>query len=122
MDKDAVNKIASHTIQTWDWGSFRAESGNEVVFTKYGLLTLHKIPFLPFKVGAFLKGPRPTKAMFADLKKLAKEKNLIFIKLEPNFVPKDEAEKNQLASLLRSEGCVPGKSFFTPTTFFKNLI
>ena len=121
MDKDSVNKIASHPIQTWEWGRFRAESGNEIVFTKYGLITIHKVPYLPFRLGAFLKGPRPTKVMLEDLKKLAKEKNLIFIKLEPNFVPKDETEKNQLINFLRSIGCVPGKRLFTPTTFYIDL-
>ena len=121
MDKDSVNKIANHPIQTWQWSQFRAESGNEIAFTKYGIITIHKIPFLPFKVGAFLKCPRLTAAMLADLKKLAKEKKLIFIKLEPNFVPKDETEKNQAVRLLQSQGAVLGKRLFTPTTFYIDL-
>jgi len=121
MDENSVNKIADHPIQTWAWGSFRKESGNEVLWTKWGLITLHKIPFLPFSVGVFLKGPKPTKEMLNDLKKLAQEKNLILIKLEPKYVPKSDADKNQLIRLLRNEECIPGKRLFTPTTFYIDL-
>jgi lipid II:glycine glycyltransferase (peptidoglycan interpeptide bridge formation enzyme) len=59
--------------------------------------------------------------MLADLKRLAKEKNLIFIKLEPNYVARNEAEKKQIITLLKSEGCTPGKRLFTPTTFYIDL-
>jgi len=121
FEKESFNKVSIHPLQSWEWSQFRTESGNEIAFTKYGLITIHKIPFLPFGVGAFLKGSKPTKDMFADLKKLAKENKLIFIKLEPNFVPKDEDDKNQIVRLLRSEDCVPGKRLFTPTTFYIDL-
>jgi lipid II:glycine glycyltransferase (peptidoglycan interpeptide bridge formation enzyme) len=121
MDKDAVNKIAGHPIQSFSWGQFRAESGNEVVFSPYGLLTLHKIPLLPCKIGMFLKGPKPTKEMLGYLKTLAQEKNLIFIKLEPNFVPENKKGRKQIISLLQKEGCVSGKRLFTPTTFYIDL-
>ena len=119
--KESFNKVSIHPLQSWEWGQFRSESGNKIALSKYGLITIHKIPFLPFGVGAFLKGPRPTKAMLADLKKLAKEKNLIFIKLEPNIVAENEKDKSQMALLFRSQGCVPGKRLFTPTTFYIDL-
>lgn len=116
MNYEEFNKVATHPLQTWQWGEFRKKWGNEVVRTQYGQLTLHKIPFTPFKIGMFIKGPKPTKGMLEELKKLSKEKNLIFIKLEPNVL-KDE----KLVKLLKENGAVPGKTLFTPTTFWFDL-
>src|SRR3989304_120766 len=110
-----------HPIQTQEWGEFRKSAGNEILSTRYGLLTLHKIPFLPFRLAMFLKGPKPTEKMLADLKKLGKEKGLIFIKLEPNYVSPNEPTKNKLSKLLYKNGCVPGKTLFTPSTFWVDL-
>lgn len=120
MDKEEVNKIATHPLQTWEWGEFRKSWGNEVLFTKYGLLTLHKIPLLPLKLGMFLKGPEPSSQMLKDLKEIAVQEKLIFIKLEPNYVP-SEKERPKLLSLLKKAGCVPGKRLFTPSTFWIDL-
>lgn len=102
----------THPLQTKAWAAFRREWGNEVLETKHGILTLHKIPFIKNKIGMFIKGSAPTKTMLTDLKKIAREHNLIFIKLEPN-VRKDI----KLVKLLRDSGAVPGKTLFTPTTF-----
>jgi len=123
MDKNPFNKIADHPIQTWEWGEFRKNAGNEILFTKYGLMTLHKIPLLPFKIGMFLKGPKPTKEMFKELKGLGVEENLIFIKLEPNYAKAapDDVNFDQIIKLLKSGGAVPGKRLFTPTTFWIDL-
>jgi lipid II:glycine glycyltransferase (peptidoglycan interpeptide bridge formation enzyme) len=54
--------------------------------------------------------------MLSDLKKLGKEKNLVFIKLEPNCVKSDK-----LVRLIKSEGAVAGRRLFTPTTFWIDL-
>jgi len=108
--------IATHPLQTLAWAEFRKAWGNEVLETKYGILTLHKIPFTKFKIGMFIKGPRPTAEMTKELKKLGTKENLIFIKLEPN-VQKDE----KLIKLLENAGAVPGKTLFTPTTFWIDL-
>jgi lipid II:glycine glycyltransferase (peptidoglycan interpeptide bridge formation enzyme) len=59
--------------------------------------------------------PQPKKC-FADLKKIGKENNLVFIKLEPNTT-----KSPQLIQLLRSEGAVAGRRLFTPTTFWIDL-
>lgn len=107
-----------HPLQTKAWAEFRREWGNEVLETKYGYLTLHKIPFLnrlPLrgkKIGMFIRGSVPTRQMLADLKKIAREHNLIFIKLEPNV-----KKEIKLIKILRDSGSVPGKTLFTPTTF-----
>lgn len=116
MDREELNKIATHPLQTWEWGEFRKKWGNEVVRTQSGQLTLHKIPFTPFRVGMFIKGPKPTKGMLEELKKLSKERNLLFIKLEPNVLKDEKSIK-----LLRESGAVPGKTLFTPTTFWIDL-
>lgn len=111
-----------HPLQTASWAEFRREWGNEVLETKYGYLTLHKIPFLsrlPLrgkKIGMFIRGPVPTRQMLSDLKKIAHEHNLIFIKLEPNV-----KKEIKLIKILRDSGSVPGKTLFTPTTFQINL-
>ena len=114
---DAFNKNASHPLQTWEWGEFRKAWGNEVVRLSFGQLTLHSLPFLPYKIAAFEKGPAPTRQMLNELKKLAKEENLIFIKLEPSVT--EDLEK--LRTLLIDSGATKGRTLFTPTTFWIDL-
>lgn len=110
-----LDKIATHPLQTSAWAEFRREWGNEVLETKYGILTLHKLPFVPYKIGIFEKGPTPSKVMLEDLIKIGKEENLVFIKLEPNTVNSSSVHQ------LISKYAVPGKTVFTPTTFWIDL-
>ena len=116
MNQNRLNKIAEHPLQTSFWAEFRRKWGNEVLETKYGILTLHKLPFTSYKIGIFEKGPAPTKEMLQDLRKIGNENNLVFIKLEPN-TPKSP----KLVELMKSEGAIPGKTVFTPTTFWIDL-
>lgn len=116
MDK-ILDKIATHPLQTSAWAEFRKSWGNEILETKYGILTLHKLPFVNKKIGMFIKGPKPTKEMLTDLKKIGRENNLIFIKLEPNT-----EKSGSLIDLMREQGAVNGKTLFTPTTFWIDLI
>jgi lipid II:glycine glycyltransferase (peptidoglycan interpeptide bridge formation enzyme) len=125
-DKEAFNGAAGHPLQTWEWGEFRKETGNEIVrlgvFSESKLkvssqLTLHKLPGIKsLKIGALIKGPKPNKELLQALKDLAKEENIIFIKMEPNM-----KENNTYINNLRGEGAVPGKTLFTPTTFWIDL-
>lgn len=110
-----LDKIATHPLQTSAWAEFRRKWGNKILETKYGLLTLHHLPFTSYKIAMFEKGPVPTKEMLSDLKKIGKENDLAFIKLEPNTV--NSLSVHQLIS----EFCVPGRRLFTPTTFWINL-
>lgn len=123
-----LNKIATHPLQTSYWAEFRKEWGNEALETKYGILTLHKLPSLPYKIGMFIRGPVPTAKMLDDLKTLATKNNLVFIKLEPDFAVKVRNSKSKiqkesqftnhkLTKLLKDNDCVPGKTLFTPTSF-----
>lgn len=116
-------KSVNHPLQTSRWAEFREAWGNEVVKTKYGYLTLHKVPFTKYKLGMFIKGPKPTGTMLSELRTLGKEKNLIFIKLESSYAKATagEAQFKQTVKLLKKNGCVPGKTLFTPTTFWIDL-
>jgi lipid II:glycine glycyltransferase (peptidoglycan interpeptide bridge formation enzyme) len=111
-----LDKIATHPLQTSFWEEFRREWGNTVLETKYGILTLHKIPYTNYKIAMFEKGPAPTKSMLSDLKKIGRENNLIFIKLEPNCL-----KSEKLIRLIQSEGAAQGRRLFTPTTFWIDL-
>jgi lipid II:glycine glycyltransferase (peptidoglycan interpeptide bridge formation enzyme) len=111
-----LDKIATHPLQTSAWGEFRRTWGNEILETKYGILTLHKLPFVNYKIAIFEKGPMPTKEMLSDLKRIGKENNLVFIKLEPNCL-----KNEKIIKILKSEGATPGKRLFTPTTFWIDL-
>jgi lipid II:glycine glycyltransferase (peptidoglycan interpeptide bridge formation enzyme) len=111
-----LDKIATHPLQTSFWEEFRREWGNEVLETEYGILTLHKIPHTRFKIAMFEKGRAPTKSMLSDLKKIGRENNLIFIKLEPNCF-----KNNKLIKLMQLEGAAQGRRLFTPTTFWIDL-
>lgn len=107
----------THPLQTPQWGEFRKKWGNQILFTKHGLLTIHPIPFLSnFKIGAFIKGSAPTKEMLNELKEVGKKENLIFIKLEPSVLKNDRDIK-----LLEKHGAVAGKTLFTPTSFWIDL-
>jgi len=125
IEKETFNKTSAHPLQSWEWGEFRENAGNEVVRFPFGQVTLHKIPGTKYKVGAFIKGPMPTQEMLDELKGFAKEKNLIFIKLEPNYVVKKGgikcAYEEKVISILKKSGAVPGKTLFTPTTFWIDL-
>jgi lipid II:glycine glycyltransferase (peptidoglycan interpeptide bridge formation enzyme) len=123
MEKTLLDQVATHPLQTKAWAEFRKKWGNEILYTKYGLITLHKLPLTNYKIGMFIKGPKPTQAMLNELKKLAQEKALIFIKLEPNFAKATlgAAQFNKTLELLKKNGCVPGKTLFTPTTFWIDL-
>jgi lipid II:glycine glycyltransferase (peptidoglycan interpeptide bridge formation enzyme) len=111
-----LDKIATHPLQTSVWAEFRKKWGNEILETAYGLITVHRLPFTDYKIGIFEKGPEPTRIMINDLRIMGKEKNLIFIKIESNC-PKSP----KLVELLKSADAVPGKTLFTPTTFWIDL-
>ncbi len=123
---------SDHPLQSNEWGEFRKAWGNEILLTEYGLLTLHKIPYTKYKIGMFIKGPKPTREILSGLKRIGKEQNLIFIKLEPNYPVKIQSleektehpamnEDKDLYKLLRTSGAIPGKTLFTPTTFWIDL-
>lgn len=117
VNKTSFNKHATHPLQTWEWGEFREKTGNQIYRTNEYQLTIHPLPvFSNFKIGALIKGPKPNVKLIKELKQIAKEKKLIFIKMEPNVV-----KNKKDITLLKKLGAVPGKTLFTPSTFWINL-
>lgn len=126
VTKSEFNKVATHPLQTWEWGEFRKDWGNQVYRLPFGQISFHKIPKTKYKIGAFIRGPKPTGKMLRSLKTLAEENNLIFIKLEPNFEIKIDSINGEnikkvsekgTVDLLLENGAKKGKTLFTPTTF-----
>lgn len=92
--KAQYNKLVTHIIQSWEWGEFRKSLGTPVL--RYGIykngklsavfqLTLHHIPFTEGFVGYLPKGPFPDRNLTDALKKIGKENNCAFIKVEPDI-------------------------------------
>ncbi|MDO8638055.1 MAG: peptidoglycan bridge formation glycyltransferase FemA/FemB family protein [Candidatus Daviesbacteria bacterium] len=93
--KNIYNKSVSHIMQSFEWGEFREKLGTKL--KRYGLyengklkiafqLTFHKIPLTNYFVGYLPKGPFPDKDLAEALKKIGKENNCAFIKVEPNVI------------------------------------
>jgi lipid II:glycine glycyltransferase (peptidoglycan interpeptide bridge formation enzyme) len=116
VTKEELNAVATHPLQTWEWGEFRKKWGNKVVQFPFGQLTVHKLPILPFSVAIFERGTKPTSEILTTLKEYAKKHQILFIKLEPNMEQDSETVK-----LLTSSGAVSGKTLFTPTTFLLDI-
>lgn len=125
IEKDKFNNIVDHPVQSWEWGEFRERAGNRIfrlgLFDgdklKEGyLLTIHKIPYTQFCVAMFTQGPEPSREMIGALQSFAKEKNIIFIRVEPRI------ETNQKALDLFSKiSAIPGRPFFNKSTFIIDL-
>ncbi len=111
----------THPLQTPEWAEFRREWGNLVIKFDYGHLIATRIPKTKYFVGTYIKGVKPTKDLLEKLKVVAKENNLISVKIEPDYVPKNDKERSSLVKLLKDNGCVKGKTLFTPSTFVINL-
>jgi lipid II:glycine glycyltransferase (peptidoglycan interpeptide bridge formation enzyme) len=132
-DKTALNQIASHPLQSWEWGEFRSQTGNEVirkgVFEKNKLIqsiqvTLHQVPKFNWQIGYFPKGQLPDEAQMKVLNQIGKANNLVLIKLEPDITRAAEGKNtgwNTIDSFLRQRGCRPGKRLFTQYSFQLDL-
>lgn len=62
--------------------------GIDVVRLHEWQLTFHRVPFTPWTIGYFPKGPKPTKKMIEELLNLGRQKRAIFIQIEPNTTEK----------------------------------
>lgn len=135
-DKAAFNKLASHPVQSWEWGDFRQENGNTVV--RVGLfdhstrghaqtaghgkiveghqLTIHKLPHTSHKLAMLLKGPLPSIEVIKFLKEFSKGEKIIFVRMEPNT-----KHTQGRVEYLKRGGAVKGRRFFTPETFVIDL-
>ena len=89
---NSYNKLATHPIQSWEWGEFRKQSGNIPyrfgVFEKNKLLKNymllgHRVPKTNLKIGTIIKGPKLNTSDLQFLTNFAKDEGFIFIKIEP---------------------------------------
>lgn len=93
--KNQFNRLATHPLQSWQWGQFRQKNGVEIIrlasgknnkFTEIIQLSLHPIPHTPWKIGYVPKSVIPSTEMLEQLISIGKSKKCIFIKFEPNIV------------------------------------
>ncbi len=94
---EEFNAVTHHPLQSYEWGTFREKTGIKVIrhafFTKKKLraaiqLTIHRIPKTKWTIGYLPKGYLPDNEMLETLKKIGKEKNCIYIQLEPDVIEK----------------------------------
>lgn len=129
--KDQFNSLATHPLQSWQWGQFRKKTNVEIirlarVFGSQPVeaiqMSVHTIPHTPFTIGYIAKSGIPTKAMFAKLIEIGSAKKCILIKLEPNVekihaeMPKTISYKNRLYEINSSP-----HPLFTNFTFILDL-
>lgn len=91
-DQKQWDELVNHPLQSWAWGEFRKKMGVDLIrdnipgdVPQLLQLTFHRIPHTPYTIGYFPKGPLPTIPMLQKLREIAKQKNAIFIQLEPNI-------------------------------------
>ena len=92
--KEAQNSLASHPMQTWEWGEARTAMGVEVIKIqsdgKLYQMTIHPIPHTPYSIGYIPRSEMPTQSALTRLHEFGKKNNVIFIKIEP-YIPYDES-------------------------------
>ncbi|OGM73958.1 hypothetical protein A2382_04850 [Candidatus Woesebacteria bacterium RIFOXYB1_FULL_38_16] len=111
-----MENLPTHPLQSPEWTEFRKEWGNTTLKTPYGYINIHSLSFIKYKVGMFIRGPEPNTKMLEYLRQFAHDNNLIFIKLEP-FSLNSKSDQ----ALLRKHHCLPGKTLFTPSSFWIDL-
>lgn len=98
----AYNQLASHPLQSWEWGEFRKKTALRVFrfgeykdnkLTSVFQITLHPIPKTPYCVGYIPKSNLPSKQLLTYLKDFAQQHKIIFIKFEPNVEQKTNNKK-----------------------------
>jgi lipid II:glycine glycyltransferase (peptidoglycan interpeptide bridge formation enzyme) len=103
-EKDQYNAAAKHPVQTWEWGDFQISQGHKVyrlgVFDNNKIVSgysvsFHKIPKTDYSVGTILRGPAIDNEMLENIRKIAKDENAIFIKLEPDIFHKTFSETGE---------------------------
>lgn len=121
-EKEAFNTIIHHPLQSWQWGEFREKTKVKVLrlglYDKTSLkkgfqITFHPLPKSNYVIGYLPKCDLPAQEDIEALKKIAFDKNCLFIKLEPQATTGKE--------ILLNLGLVYGKPLFTKYTFELDL-
>lgn len=125
-DKMQLNNIATHPLQSYEWGEFREKTGVKVIrrgaFQNDKLidgftLTIHPIPHTKYTIGYLPKGTMPTKELLDELHEVGKEENCIFIQLEPNVT----ASHDTKYEIQNTELVPAAHPLFTKYTFILDL-
>jgi len=128
-ERKAYDKVVSHVIQSWEWGEFRKKTGVEVVrlgefegnkLKKAYQFTIHSVPYIKQKIGYLPKGPMPSRSMVDGLSSIAKQRNIAYIKLEPD-VEVSGKSKSTVESLKRLGLVKAKKSLFTKYNFVLDI-
>ena len=112
-----MKDLASHPLQSIEWGEFRKKTGIKVIQSGNFQITIHKIPHTPWTIGYIPKGPLPNKEMILELQKIGREEKCVFIQLEPN-VSTISNFKFQISNLGL---CPAAHPLFTKYTFILDL-
>ena len=110
-----------HVLQSWEWGSVKAQTewkaARHVMIDEGGKATAalqfldrQLLPFVPVRVGYVPKGPvvdwqsvREVEATLAQVETLAKRRNCIFVKIDPD-VAEESAAGIRLRHIFRQRG------------------
>ncbi|MCL4339076.1 peptidoglycan bridge formation glycyltransferase FemA/FemB family protein [Patescibacteria group bacterium] len=122
-DRIVFDKLATHPLQSWEWGEFRKKTGIDVVrlgrfdndkLVETAQITFHKLPFTSYTIGYLPKCGLISPEMLMRLVALGKEKDCIFIKFEPN-IEKNNWELSHLSG--RTHVLPSPHPLFTKYTF-----
>ncbi len=101
FDAQKINAVATHPLQSYEWGEARKKMGIQVVrlgefdgsrLENIFQITFHTIPHSPFTVGYVPRSVFPSELVLEALQQEAKKHQAIFIKLEPN-ISREEFDK-----------------------------
>lgn len=106
--KSEWNQIATHPMQSWDWGVAREKMGVKVVrvgefdggvLKSSFQMTVHSIPHSPFYIGYLPRSSMPSAETLKFLKNYGKKNGLIYIKIEPDVVVIPNSIRNPIKIL-----------------------
>ena len=82
-------------------------------------VTIHPLPYLPWKVGYWPKGGMPSDEMVRAVEEELKKRKVIFVTMEPNVL----ADKGlaRIEELQEKFALYPGRSLFTKWSFWLDL-
>jgi len=114
-NREEWNKQVGHPMQSYEWGKFRQVTGVEVVREGGMQVTIHKIPYTPWTIGYAPKIITPlNQNTIKTLKKITRENNCIFIKLEPKI---EVTQRHSDTVTLQKLEFVSGRPLFTKYNF-----
>lgn len=87
------NSRATHPMQSYEWGEARKKMNIEVLrlgdyqgekLHNVFQITIHTIPYTPYKIGYLPRSDTPSQALLDFLSAYGKKNSIIMVKIEPN--------------------------------------